>query len=173
METFVIIFVIKDLLNFKCMIIIVHTLFSVTALVAGAYIFFIQKGTSLHKSLGYIYSTSMVALIVTSFWIFELWGGFGVYHAMSMVSFITLCIGLYFPLFRRDLEHWYVHHYIWMGYSYIGLVMAGGSHCFKYFSDYPSWLLMIAFWGLPYGIGSYLIFSNKKKITDNPYYKSS
>lgn len=153
------------------MIVPIHTIFSVMALLVGAYIFFIKKGTSKHKILGYIYSLSMLALIVSSFWIFELWGSFGIYHIMSLVSFITLMIGLSFPLLFRHLSYWYIQHYIWMSYSYVGLLMAGGSHIFRLFPDTPSWILMLILWGLPYIVGSILIFSNLNKVKANQSYR--
>jgi len=104
----------------------------------------------------------MLILLVTSFWIFDLFGAFGVYHALSIVSSLTLIIALYFPLAGRKKANWVEHHLLWMGYSYVGLIMAGGSHLFPIFTDWPVWLRMTLFWGLPYAVGSVLIFKNKK-----------
>jgi len=146
------------------MILPIHTIFSSIALIAGAIIFIRPKGTPLHRKLGYAYNISMVGLIVTSFWIFELFEGFGVYHALSIVSLVTLAIGMYYPLFGRAKDSWFGYHYVWMAYSYIGLIMAGGSHLFQYFPDWPVWFRAALFWGLPYVGGSILVFSNKKKL---------
>ncbi|MEL6122114.1 MAG: DUF2306 domain-containing protein [Bacteroidota bacterium] len=149
------------------MLVTVHTLFSVLALLSGLVVFFLPKGTMRHKQIGYTYVVSMFALIITSFWIFDLFAGFGVFHAMSIVSLVTLIIALYFPLFGRSGELWFIAHYIWMGYSYVGLVMAAGSHLFEYFPDWSPWLRMVLFWGLPYVGGTIMIFSNKKKLTES------
>ncbi|MFT6336894.1 MAG: putative membrane protein [Saprospiraceae bacterium] len=154
------IFVVYFLLSLV-MILLVHTITSILALIAGALIFLTPKGTERHKKIGYTYILSMIILLVTSFWIFDLFGSFGVYHALSIVSFVTLAIALYFPIAGRKTKNWVEHHLLWMGYSYVGLVMAGGSHLFPILSDWPVVLRMFLFWGLPYIMGSILIFKNK------------
>ena len=142
----------------------IHTAASVLALISGGTIFFMAKGTPQHKKMGYVYSVSMLIVLVTSFFIFDLFGQFGVYHALSIVSFVTLMIALAFPIFGRKNKNWIEHHMIWMGYSYVGLVMAGGSHLFSVFPEWSPTIRMILFWGLPYAIGSYLIFTKKKGV---------
>ncbi|MFT4537433.1 MAG: putative membrane protein [Saprospiraceae bacterium] len=153
------------------MILIIHTVSSVLALIAGALIFLSPKGTAIHKKTGYLYAVSLVILLFTSFGLFSLFGNFGVYHVLTMVSLLTLAIALYFPLAGRNKNNWVEQHLIWMGYSYIGLIMAAGSHLFSVFPEWPDWLRMSIFWGLPYIVGSILIFKNRvntaKKALEN------
>lgn len=144
------------------MILIVHTLFSTIALLSGV-IFLIPKGTANHKKIGYLYVFSMIVSLITSFGLFNLWNRFGVYHALSLVSFMTLAIALYFPILGRGRKKWAEHHLLWMGYSYIGLVMAAGSHLFSVFQEWPSWLRIGLFWVLPYALGTIIIV--QKKVT--------
>ncbi len=143
---------------------LVHTVASILALLSGGVIFLTPKGTVKHKKVGYVYAGSMLVLLITSFFIFDLFGDFGIYHTLSIVSFATLAIALSFPLAFRSKPNWVEHHMIWMGYSYIGLIMAGGSHMFQLFPDWSGSLRMILFWGLPYIIGSYLIIFKKKTV---------
>lgn len=143
---------------------LIHTIFSVLALISGAVVIMQTKGTTAHKRYGYTYCISMVILIATSFMIFDLFEGFGAYHALAIVSLVTLCLGMFFPLFKRNYSGWVIQHYMWMSYSYVGLVMAGGSHLFAVFPTWPSWLSITLFWVLPYVAGSILIFRNRKKI---------
>jgi uncharacterized membrane protein len=147
------------------MILTIHTLFSILALLTGI-IFLMPKGTKLHKKLGYGYSCSMIICVTTSFGLFKIWGHFGVYHVLSIVSFVTLMFALFFPLFGRHRKGWVQSHLIWMGYSYVGLLMAGGSHLFGLTPDWPTWLQITLFWALPYVVGSVLIFSNRKKAAE-------
>lgn len=147
------------------MILIIHTAFSVLAVLAGA-IFLLPKGTSKHKQLGYTYVISMLVCLVTSFRLFNMWGSFGVYHALSIVSFVTLLIALYFPMKGRHKKDWVENHLLWMGYSYVGLIMAAGSHLFSVFPEWPVWLRMSLFWGLPYVVGSIIIFRNKTRAAE-------
>lgn len=146
------------------LITLVHTIFSILALLAGAYIFFNPKGTARHVFVGRIYIFSMAALLLTSFFIFDLFGGFGAFHALSIVSIVTITLGMYFPLFARRYKGWLIHHYMWMSYSYVGLIMAAGSHLFGLVPHWPSWLRVLLFWGLPYILGSILIFRNRRRI---------
>ncbi len=141
----------------------IHTLFSVLALLAGGYIFFSAKGTARHVQAGWVYVASMLILIFTSFFIFDLFGGFGVFHALSIVSLGTMALGIYFPLFARSNRGWLIQHYMWMSYSYVGLVMAGGSHLFGLVPEWPNWLRIFLFWGLPYLLGSFWIFRFRKR----------
>ncbi|HKK74515.1 MAG TPA: DUF2306 domain-containing protein [Saprospiraceae bacterium] len=143
---------------------LIHTLFSVIALLAGAWVLLQTKGTRQHILIGRVYGISMLVLIFTSFFIFDLFGSFGAFHVLAIVSLVTLCLGMYFPLFARNNRAWLVHHYMWMSYSYVGLVMAGGSHLFALVPDWPGWLSAGLFWGLPYFWGSILIFRNRKRI---------
>jgi len=148
------------------MISIIHTVASIIALIAGALIFFTPKGTTQHKKIGYIYSVNMIILLITSFGLFSLFGKFGVYHVLTVVSFVALAIALYYPMAGRSRKNWVEHHLLWMSYSYIGLVIAGGSHLFYIFPDWPVWLRMLLFWVLPYVIGTILVVKNKVKTAN-------
>ena len=146
------------------MIIPFHTVMGVLALVAGAAIFLLPKGTSLHRAMGATYAGSMVLMLATSFAIFDLFGGFGPYHAMSIVSVVTLGLALYFPLFRHRHANWMIHHYMWTIWSYIGLVMATGSHFFAVGPEGWSPLARAAlYWGVPPLVGYILIFTMRAR----------
>ena len=136
-----------------------HTAVGVVALAAGAGNLLAQKGTSRHRLVGWIYAGSMAGLIGTSFAIFELFGGFGPFHAMSLVSGGTLALALYFPLRRDRHANWLEHHYMWITWSYVGLVMATGSHLFALGPPgWPFWARALLYWGLPCAVGAALIF---------------
>jgi len=141
------------------MILTTHTTLGVIALVSGAWNLLAQKGTPRHRLVGWVYAGSMAALIGTSFFIYELFSGFGPFHAMSLVSGGTLALALYAPLRRNQYDNWVEHHYMWIAWSYVGLVMATGSHFFEYGPPgWPSWARAVLYWGLPCGIGATLIF---------------
>lgn len=146
------------------MITTLHTVLAVGALAAGAWNLATRKGTRRHRQMGYVYAASMGGMLLTSFFIFELFGGFGVFHVMALLSGVTLGVGLYFPLRRQRHPNWIEHHYFWMSYSYVGLVMAGGSHLFGLVPGVP-WLgQAFLFWGLPYLAGSALIYRFRRRV---------
>ena len=144
--------------------IIFHALVGTIALVTGAWNLMARKGTPIHKLIGYLYVLSMAVLVLTSFSIFELFGGFGPYHAMSLVSGITISLAVYFPLRREKYENWLGHHYMWITWSYVGLLMATGSHLFEYGPvGWPFWARALLYWGVPLVSGAFLIYKNQHK----------
>lgn len=144
-------------------IVVVHTIFGVLSLIAGATNLSMTKGTKLHRRIGWIYAGSMYFLLFTSFFIYDAFGRFGVFHILSIFSGVGLTIALYFPLFRQYHSHWIAHHYVWIAYSYIGLVMATGSHFIDMLPHWPFGIRAFLFWGLPFIIGSILIFGPGKR----------
>lgn len=137
----------------------IHTALGLIALFAGAWNLLTQKGTARHRLMGWVYVASMSGLLGTSFFIFDLFGGFGPFHAMSLASGVTLGLAIYFPLRRDHHEHWLEHHYMWITWSYVGLVMATGSHFFAYGPPgWPAWARALLYWGLPCVLGATFIF---------------
>ena len=104
-----------------------HTVNATLAMIFGAAIFFNIKGTRWHKILGYGYVVSMALLNVSAMFIYDLFGGFGPFHAAALVSFITLVAG-YIPVYRRKpVKGWLPLHYYLMCWCYAGLLAAAAS----------------------------------------------
>ncbi|MBR9920192.1 MAG: hypothetical protein GYB31_05075 [Bacteroidetes bacterium] len=144
---------------------IFHALCGVISLLAGLGIFLSRKGTRLHRRMGWTYTISMFVLLITSFFIYDFFGRFGAFHILFLLSAGTLMIGLSMPLFFRNRwQNWVIHHYFWMSYSYVGLVMATGSHLFGLVPAWPVWLRICAFWLFPYLVGTILIYSWKNRV---------
>jgi uncharacterized membrane protein len=145
-------------------IVAIHTAFGIVALVAGAWNLLRPKGTRIHRRIGWIYAIAMYMLVVTSFAIFEVFGRFGAFHVLALVSGGTLSVALYFPVFRRAHSDWMEQHYVWMAYSYVGLIMATGSHFFELLPNLHYGIRAGLFWALPMAIGSTLIFRRKRRV---------
>lgn len=106
---------------------LVHTVFAVIALVAGGGVCLLSKGTRWHRTLGHVYAVSMIGLLATAFFIYDLFGGFGPFHFAAVVSAVTLALGLATVLSRRPAGTWMEHHATWMSWSYVGLLTAFGA----------------------------------------------
>ena len=146
---------------------IAHTLVSIVALLSGGVIFFFTKGTQRHRLIGRIYVVSMALCLISSFFIYNMFDGFGPFHVMSIISIVTISIGMFFPLFGRQIFGWPIHHYFWMSYSYVGLWMAFLSHFISYMPDEWSAITRgFVAWGMPYILGSAVIFGNKKRMVE-------
>lgn len=99
---------------------LVHTIAASLALVLGTWVLATRKGDRRHKQLGYAYSFSMVVMLATSFFMYNLFGGFGIFHAFSILSSVTLLAGMV-PVLRKRPKGYIALHYNFMYWSVVGL----------------------------------------------------
>ncbi|MDX2193702.1 MAG: DUF2306 domain-containing protein [Gemmatimonadales bacterium] len=107
-----------------------HLLLGVVALATGGAVVLLPKGTPTHRVIGRAYAAAMVALCLLSFGLrgsSPFFAGYGPFHVMAVVSLVTLAFGLR-EVWRRARRDWMAYHLAWMLWSYVGLVMATGSH---------------------------------------------
>jgi uncharacterized membrane protein len=102
----------------------IHTVFGIVALLAGTAVVLTRKATRWHRTLGHIYLTSMIGLITTSLFIYNLFGRFGPFHYLAVSSLLTLIAGMIPVLLRRPKRLWLEWHAIFINISFIGLVAA-------------------------------------------------
>ena len=144
-----------------------------TALVIGLALLLSVKGTQNHRRAGWLYVAAMVLSNAGALTSYRL--GLNLFHFFAIVSFVSLFLGL------RAIRRWRVtrdpqwlrSHRINMGFSYLGLVMAGVSQ----FATNPRFGLAsnmepMQFWGLfavinlvLYTAGSWLVFRNAGAVT--------
>lgn len=102
----------------------VHSVFAFTAIVAGGAVVLLPKGTRWHRTLGHAYATSMMGLLASALFIYDLTGSWGVFHWAAVVGLATLLIGMGYALVRHPRRTWIEHHATWMSWSYVGLLAA-------------------------------------------------
>ena len=100
-----------------------HLLFSILALLMGTIVLVKDKGTLSHKRAGYLYTFSMLGLIITAFMIYRLFGKFGIFHWLSILSLVTLLGGIV-PMLLKKPKHYISLHLSFMYWSVIGLYAA-------------------------------------------------
>ena len=100
---------------------LIHSIAGVIALITGTLILILKKGTKLHVSTGYVYVVSMLVLLVSSFMVYRLFDGWGIFHYASLVSSITLIVGMISPIFMRHKSYWLRLHFTAMYWSVFGL----------------------------------------------------
>lgn len=106
---------------------------------AGLGVVLMRKGTRVHRRVGYLYVVSMVALNVSSFFIFSLTGRFSPFHVASMFSLTILVAGFLPVLLRRPQGGWLRLHMEFMVWSYIGLLAAAVSEAAVRIPETPFW----------------------------------
>ena len=100
----------------------IHAGLAAAALVIGAAVLSRRKGTASHKLLGRTWVALMVAVALSSFWIFEIRRGAGpsLIHLLSAWTLISLALAVWF--IRRGNVR--AHRGFMIG-TFIGLAAAG------------------------------------------------
>ena len=101
----------------------VHLLFSILSLITGSMVLLKTKGTISHKRVGYVYAIAMLGVIVTAFMIYRLFGKFGIFHWLALLSLFTLLAGM-IPMFLKKPKGYISLHYNFMYWSVFGLYAA-------------------------------------------------
>jgi uncharacterized membrane protein len=101
----------------------VHVVLGVMALALGLLVVVMRKGTAGHRRAGLFYAVVMVLLNATALMIYDLFGRFGPFHALALVSMATLTAGVV-PVWLRRPRAWLELHARFMSWSYAGLIAA-------------------------------------------------
>ena len=117
------------------MIELTHIILGFLSLVAGAAVILLRKGTKKHRSIGRVYILSMLGLNLTSFGIYNLYGSWGRFHWLALVSLATL-IAAYASIRYKKVQA----HYYFSVWSYVGLLGGAISELFARFP--PAELLL-------------------------------
>jgi uncharacterized membrane protein len=100
----------------------VHIVAAFSALALGLVNVVMTKGTPLHRLIGIFYVFAMLTLNAAALSIYDMTGHFGIFHALAIFSLFCVLMGLSAVIFRKG--EWLRGHYMWMGWSYFGLLAA-------------------------------------------------
>jgi len=118
-----------------------HVLAAVTALVAGAVVLRLPKGIGPHRLAGSVYVVCLVTVDLAALSVHRE-ATFGVFHALAVLSLLTIAAGL-LPLLlgSRSPVALNMHAYC-MTWSYAGLVAAGcGQLAVTFTSRFGAWMV--------------------------------
>lgn len=101
----------------------VHLFLGLLAVTLGLAVVVVRKGTAAHRRAGLFYAVVMVLLNATALMIYDLFGGFGPFHALALVSLATVTAGVV-PVWLRRPRAWLELHARFMSWSYAGLIAA-------------------------------------------------
>lgn len=101
---------------------LVHFLCALAAIILGAVVVFSRKGTTRHKVVGRSYVAAMWLLNITALMDYELYGYFGPFHWMALISLTTVIFAHLAVLRKRP--GWKQSHAYLMAWSYVGLMAA-------------------------------------------------
>ena len=101
-----------------------HAGLGLVAIVLGMFVLFLQKGTPRHRWIGLAYLVSMVALNATALAIYDLFGRWGPFHNLALVSLLTVAAGVVPVWVRRPRGRWMGLHARCMAWSLAGVLAA-------------------------------------------------
>lgn len=107
-----------------------HLIAGIFAVIFGGLILILNKGTKIHRQVGYLYVLSMIVLIISSFGIYRLFNGFGLFHFFSIVATTSLLLGI-IPMLKKERKTKdYKTHFTRMYFSVVGLYAAFAAESF-------------------------------------------
>lgn len=141
----------------------IHLIASVLALITGFMVLVMKKGTKRHVNVGYIYVLSMALLIATSFMIYRLFNGWGIFHYTSIISLITIALGMIPIWTKKPLNKWKYLHFSFMYWSVVGLYAAFAAEILTRIPETPFFGMVGIATGVIMLIGGIYFGMNKTK----------
>lgn len=113
----------------------IHLGAAFSALVAGALVLGMKKGTGAHRKIGYAYFFSMLVVNGSALLIYELFQNFGPFHVLALFSLASVLAGLA-AAWRRS-PGWQARHAQFVTGSYVGLCAAAVAETSSHFLALP------------------------------------
>jgi uncharacterized membrane protein len=101
-----------------------HVLAALSALLVGAAVLLLPKGTHTHRVIGTVYVLALVVVDVAALSLHRE-NTFGVFHVLAVASLVTIAVGLSALLLGKRSPPVVATHAYCMAWSYAGLVAAG------------------------------------------------
>ena len=134
-----------------------HVVAALSALLAGAAVLLLPKGTHAHRTIGTVYVLALVLVNVAALSLHRE-NAFGVFHALAVVSLVTIAVGLSPMLLGKRSPMVIATHAYCMTWSYAGLVAAGcGQLAVAVGRDLGAWVVPAAI-GTVLSISGVVIF---------------
>jgi uncharacterized membrane protein len=142
-----------------------HILAAVSALLLGAAVLLVPKGTHTHRVIGAVYAVALVLVNVAALSLHRE-SAFGVFHALAVASLVTIGVGLSPLLLGRRSPPVIATHAYCMTWSHAGLVAAGrGQLVVAVGQGDGTWLVPLVI-GAVLSISGVVIFGRVPSILD-------
>ena len=142
---------------------LIHLISSLFALLFGAMVLIMKKGTKRHKQIGYAYVVSMAILLTTAFMIYRLFNGWGIFHYATIASLVTTALGMIPVWTKKPTNTWKFRHFSFMYWSVIGLYAAFASEVLTRIPDTTFFGMVGIATGIIMILGGVIFSRNKPK----------
>ena len=120
-----------------------HVVAALSALLTGAAVLLLPKGTHTHRTIGTLYVLALVLVNVAALSLHRE-SAFGVFHALAVISLVTITVGLSPLLLGKRSPAVFATHAYCMTWSYAGLVAAGcGQLAVAVGQDLGAWVVPV------------------------------
>jgi uncharacterized membrane protein len=142
-----------------------HLVGAVSALVVGAVVLLLPKGTPTHRVIATIYVLALVLVNVAALSLHRE-NTFGVFHALAVASLVTIAVGLAPLLVGKRSPQAIATHAYCMTWSYAGVVAAGsGQLAVTLGQDATAWIVPVVIAAV-LSISGLVIFSRVPSTLD-------
>jgi uncharacterized membrane protein len=142
-----------------------HVVAALSALLAGAAVLLLPKGTHTHRGIGTAYVLALVLVNMAALSLHRE-NTFGVFHALAVASLLTIAVGLSPLLLGKRSPVVIATHAFCMTWSYAGLVAAGfGQLAVAVGRDVSAWVVPAVI-GTVLSISGLAIFGSVPSILD-------
>lgn len=139
-----------------------HFVVSMLALITSTWVLAKEKGTPLHKKMGYAYVCMMLLVCGTSFGMYRLTGKFGLFHWLALVGLATIAAGM-IPMWMKNWSRSSKGVHLWfMYYSVLGLYAAFASELCVRIPNKPFYTMVGAATGVIFILGTLFIMKKEK-----------
>ena len=149
-----------------------HTILSSLGIIVGAEQLIRTRRDRLHRWLGYVYVLSMLAADLAILTVYRFNGHFNVFHVGALVNMFCVGMALRPMLVRPRPRQWKLIHFMWIAWSYVGLLCAALTEFIIRTQPLPgrgatilATILATSFVGL---VGAFLIYKFKPAPVPEP-----
>lgn len=134
----------------------IHTAAAVIAVILGAVVLGLAKGTPTHRRLGRAYVVALGVMVLSSFTVYEIRSGPSVFHLVSLIEVVLVTYALG-QTRRRRRSDWMRRHAFAVQLSYLVLVVTGIAQFFDRLPLPSPALNAVVFLQLPLVLGFVVI----------------
>ena len=102
----------------------IHTILSSIGILVGAEQLLRTRRDRLHRWLGYVYVVAMVTADFAILTVYRFNGHFNAFHVGALANLLCIGMALQPMLATTRPRQWKIKHYMWMSWSYVGLLAA-------------------------------------------------
>ena len=142
-----------------------HLVAAVSALLVGAVVLVLPKGTPTHRTIATVYVIALLLVDVAALSLHRE-DAFGVFHALAVASLVTVAVGLAPLILGKRSPQVIATHAYCMTWSYAGLVAAGcGQLAVAVGQDAGAWVVPVVI-GAVLSISAVAIFARVPSILE-------